>query len=321
MRATPRPGPNGQTLKETAPPSDEGVAWERVASDTQEAEARADTSPNGERQKQSASRMRPSLLEFRARERRRLLIVLGVVAAVIVIVLVATLVIALRGDGDKTDPRTDSPPPNTLYVSLKGKDGAFRTVREAVRKSKPGYRIVVLDGPIEEDYLNLASSLGVPKDLTLETEPGATVEWKLKRSVEKPPTTLVTLSHLDGFTLRGFTFDGVGRVKDLLMITGACPGLTIEDVKLRNFERNGVYIANCQGTSERPVTIRTVQISVAKPVEAGFAFDINPSIKDMRANQHIKVSNVTMDVTTKFTKDLWYLVKPDVNDKTVTLVR
>src|SRR5262249_37441515 len=153
---------------------------------------------------------------------------------------------------------------------------------------KPGYHIVVSDGPIEEDATILASNLGLPKDVTLEVEPGATVEWRLKRNIAQVPT-LLTISHVDGLTLRGFTFDGGDRVKDLLTVTGICPGLTIEDIKLKNFMHAGISIANCQGNSERPVRIQKVHFALSKPVEFGFVLDINPQIKDISVNRHIKI--------------------------------
>jgi hypothetical protein len=70
------------------------------------------------------------------------------------------------------------------------------------------------------------------------------------------------------------------------------------------------------------VTIKGVHISAGKQVETGFTFDINPTIKDMLVNQHIRVSNVTMDATTTFKKNLWHPTGPKVNDdKTVILIR
>src|SRR5262249_52175651 len=186
--------------------------------------------------------------------------------------------------------------------------------------AKPGYRVVVSDGPIEEDATILASNLGLPKDVTLETEAGATVEWRLRRSIAQAPSTLLTLSHVEGLTLRGFTFDGGNRIRDLLTVTGICPGLTIEDIKLKNFMRTGIAFGNCQGTAERPVTIRQIRLALDKPAETGFLFDINTQIKDISVNQHIKISDVSLNALTTFTTSkLWQLARPEVIDKTVIL--
>jgi serine/threonine protein kinase len=320
LKPVPRLGPNGQALKDTDTPAEESVAWERVAGETQKAAARTDTSPNGPRKMSSTSGLRPAFQEYRANERRRLLIVMAVVAGVIIIALTVTLILVLGGNKDKLDPALGGRPANTVYLSYRGKPGAATNLKDALRQAKAGYRIIVLDSPMEEEMW-LLENRGLPKDITLEADRGTTVVWKLRRSITKPQTALLTLSHVDGFTLRGFAFDGGGRVKDLLSITGICPGLKIEDITLKDFERTGITFGNCQGTSERPVTIRNVHIDVSKPVESGFAFDLNPQIKekDLSINKHILISKVTLASGTKFTKNLSQPAQPGVIDKTVIL--
>jgi serine/threonine protein kinase len=317
LQATPRPGPNGQTIKEVVAPAEERVAWERLAPETLETTARADTAPHGRAKAPQGSGLRMTLLEYRARERRRLLVVLGVVAVVVVAAAIVTLILAFGDKGGGGNSGTSSPS-NTWYVSRSGKDGAFKDLRSALRQAKAGWHVVVRDGPIEDEGLMLSSQSGFPKDVTLEVEPGAIVEWRLKRSIAQPPTTLLMLSHLDGFTLRGFTFDGEGRVRNLLALTGICPGVVLEDLKLRNFEHAAVAISNCQGTSERPLVIRNVQISAPKP-EFGFVFDINPKIRDIPVNSWITIANVSVDASTKVSKQLFFPVRPEVNDKTIKL--
>jgi serine/threonine protein kinase len=318
MKPTPRPGPNGQTVKESvkesASPVEEGVAWERVASETLESGPRADTSPDRGK-KPSASGLRPTLQEYRAHERQRLLIVMGVVAAVVIVALIVTLFIAFRGDPNKESGPVGNPP-GTLYVSFKGKEGALRSLREAFPRAKPGYHIVVADGPIEEDAIVMSGQLGLHKDITLEAETGVAVEWRLRRNVVQMPETLVSISHVDGLTIRGFTFDGGGRIKDLISIGGICPGLTLEDIKLKNFLRTGISFVNCQGTSDRPITVRGIHFS-SKAVESGFSFDIKPSIKDIGINQHIRITNVTQDAGMTFAKKLSAPARPEVIDKSV----
>src|SRR5262249_14950633 len=119
LKPVPRLGPNGQAYKESEPPSEESVAWERVAADTQDAAARADTPSDGSRNKNTTSGLRPSLQEYRANERRRLLIVVGVVAAIAILALVITLIIVLRGDTSKTNTGTNETPPNIVYVNAR----------------------------------------------------------------------------------------------------------------------------------------------------------------------------------------------------------
>jgi serine/threonine protein kinase len=320
MKPTPRP--NGQTVKETATPVEEGVAWERVASETLESGPRADTSPDRTRKKTPASGLRPSLQEYRAHEWRRLLMVMGVVAVVVIVALIVTLVIVFRGGNGKTDLGPNAPAANTIYVSFKGKEAGSRPLRDAFHKAKAGYRIVVLDGPIEEDGVGLSEQFGLPQDITLEAEAGVPVEWRLRRNITQIPEALISIAHVHGLTLRGFTFDGGGRIKDLIKIAGNCPGLTLENIKLKNFERTGISFVNCQGTSEKPVIVRGVHLAASKPVECGFSFSMNPAINDLGINQHIRISGVTQDAGMSFNNKLnrlSYPERPEVIDKTVIM--
>jgi serine/threonine protein kinase len=316
MRPTPRPGPHGQTIKESAPPGEEAVAWEQVAGETQEAAAAANTAPSGPRKISRSSALRPSIQAYRARERRRLLIVVTVVAAVAIISLTITLIIVLRGDTSKTNTGTNEPPSNMVYVDARGKQGASR-LREALRNAKPGHRIVV-SGPIEDPW-DLTNG-GVTKGVTLEADPGANIEWRVPLGSTKAQTTLLTLGFLEAFTLKGFTFDGGGQVRDLITIKGDSPGLVLEDIKLKNFQRAGISFLNCQGTSERPVLVRRIQfLASTKPADSGFIFDTNPQIKD-GINKHIEINKVTLDSGTKFSKGLVQPVQPGFIDKKTVIL-
>jgi serine/threonine protein kinase len=316
LQTTPRPGPNGQTLKESAAPREESVAWERLAPDTQEVEARADTAPNKPAKARSGSGLRMTLLEYRARERRRLLVVIGVVAAVVLLASIVTIVLALRDKGGSGNTGTPQAT-NTIYFSP-GKDAVYRDLKKALLATKPGWRVVVREGTIDDEGGTLISGQALPKDVTLEVEPGATVVWRLKRNIPQLANLLV-LSHVDGFTLRGFTFDGEGRIKDLLSMTGICPGVRLEDIKLRNFTRTGIAISNCQGTKDRPLTIRRVQISAPKPVESAVEFAINDKITDIPVNRFLEFFEISVDAKTQFTKQPIFPVRPEVIDKTVKL--
>src|SRR5262249_52117306 len=222
------------------------------------------------------------------------------------------------GSGDTGIPQ----PTNTVYFSRAGKDGAYKDLKAALRAAKPGSRVVFRDGPVEDDGTMLSSQSGFPKDVTLEVESGAPpVEWRLKKNITNPSPKLLILSHLDGFTLRGFTFDGDGRVRDLLEITGICPGVVLEDIKLKNFTHTGIAINNCQGTSQRPILIRNVQVSASlKTVESAITFDINTKIRDISVNRYITISNLNVDAATQFTsKQPIFPVRPEVIDKTIKL--
>jgi serine/threonine protein kinase len=325
---TPRTGANGQRRAQSkvtqVAPGEDSVGWERLAPDTEEPTARADTAPTGSKKGSTASGLRPSLAEYRVRERRRLILVVSIVSALLIIALVVTLILVFGGNSEP--PVSDNPPPpNVLYVSRSGKDGAHTNLTTAFRAARTRTHIIVRDGPLEEDIRILDSRLGAAKDVTLEGEQGANVVWRLRKNLP-PQSTLLTLSNLDGFTLRGFTFDGEGRVRDLLVLTGLCPGLKLEDLKLQNFQHAAVSILNCKGKEERPIIINQVQISSTGQPEAGVFFDISKTnqgapVNGIGINTFITISNVQFDPGTKFRdkNPAIFPARPDVIDKNVKL--
>jgi hypothetical protein len=242
--------------------------------------------------------------------------VLGVVAGVAAVALIATLLVVFREKPEKTDPGP-SAPPNTIYVSRTGKGSLESALESAFKVVKADGRIVVRDGPLEFAPRTIGPPYIIPKNVTLEAEPG--VEWRLRRGNVQSQPWLITLAHLDGFTLKGFTFDGENRVKDLIQVKGTCPGLVLEDLTLKNFERSGIFFLNCEGSRDRPVTIRKIYLSASKQVEAGFVFDLDQSIiKDIPVNRFITFGRVDQDARTKF-KSL-YSARPEViDDKSVNL--
>jgi hypothetical protein len=207
----------------------------------------------------------------------------------VLLMLAVTLFFVLRG-GDTPNP-SPPPPSSKLYVSRQGKDGAHRTIAAALRAAKPGYQIIVRDGPIEEEPAILDSKLGMPRGITLESEPGANVVWRLRKNISQF-NTLLSLSNVDNFCLRGFTFDGENRVRDLLYLTGDCPGLTLEDLKLIGFQRSAIHVVNCQGKSGSPVAIRRLHVEGGKDAVSCFLWEISAKVPTIPVNRFIETSDI-----------------------------
>jgi hypothetical protein len=67
--------------------------------------------------------------------------------------------------------------------------------------------------------------------------------------------------HASGFHLKGaITLDGSGVVTDLVQISLLCPGLTLEDLNLKNFARSAIAVVNGAGNERQP--IRLVNLTV-----------------------------------------------------------
>jgi hypothetical protein len=149
-----------------------------------------------------------------------------------------------------------SPPPAVRLIPAKaGQARDFSTLAEALTHVKTGDRLLVLADTLDAP-LSLKGDAGLPPGVILEgrARDGQAVRW-LPPLDYPPEQPLLTLQGLAGWTLRGFEFDGEHRLDDLVVLSGHCPGLTLENVQLEGFCRCGVWIHNCQGDDEQPVSL------------------------------------------------------------------
>jgi hypothetical protein len=277
-----------------AVPDDESVAWEQLTPDTADAKAKGDTDPNPAARSSSRARL-AAVATQSARDRRRLFWVIGIVSGVMILGVIIALIVALVSGN--SDPNKGGPPPSTgpktLQVSRAGADGTFRWLSQALNQAKSGDRIVVLDGPIEEPLLIAIRGSKRLQDVTLEAAEGAEVVWKLPANSAEA-NQIVTLATLQNFVLRGFTFDGGGKVNDLIVLTDDCSGLALEKLKLKGFKRSGILLANCKGSAGRPITISRLRVFSTNATDAALFFQINPGF-EIRTNQHITVPDLHIE--------------------------
>ncbi len=151
----------------------------------------------------------------------------------------------------------------------------FPSLREAVRSAKSGDRLVVR-GSLLSEALDLSEGDGVPKDLTIEginpKGKGQPVRWQASKDLS-PGRALLDVSGLEGFKLKGFLFDGQGRVAELIRLSGRGAGGILEDLQIEGATRAGIVLRGWAGESSRPSTIRKVWFSTADESEAAIVFD------------------------------------------------
>jgi serine/threonine protein kinase len=271
-----------------------GIAWERLTSDTDNPTARADTAVHGPRSHVSTVdqiRQHPYFWYFAA------------AGIFLLIVLIGVLWAMFRGSpAPKTS--SSSRASRTLYVTASphpalspgGRGGGergdtFLTIGEALLRARPGDHIVVQKEVHEEQLLLLDGRWG--NRVTIEGEgPGGTrVLWRMPRAIKDPKAPFLELFKVEDLHLKGFTLDGDNRVDDLVSLFGRCPGLTLDDVVFRGFNRCAVNISHCSGRADRPVSLVGLRVATAKKVEAALRFGFRQNIIDPRGNDHIRVVN------------------------------
>jgi serine/threonine protein kinase len=258
-----------------------GVPWESYTSDTDNPTARVDTVV------QSLQKRTTTLERLKEHPYFWYFVAGGVFLLISTIGILWALI---HGSSESKAPPTSRLIPRTIYVtdSKEGKD-EFPTIHDALRRVRPGDRIIVRKD-VHEEHLQIEDRRWT-KSVTIEGQApdGGRVIWRLpSNSKEK---VLLELHNTEGLTVKGFTLDGEGRLDDLAVLFGQCPDLILEDIHFQGFKRSAVDILHCAGSTEQPVILKGLRAIVGTKAEAALLFGFRESIVKPRGNEHIRVSD------------------------------
>lgn len=294
--AVPKPRPAAaaaaQAVAEKPAQRDQGPIWEKLASDTQDLSGRADTAPNSPRliaKKTTLVKPRSAAIEWLA----KLPVRTWIAAAGTTIVLFAAVVWWIWSRG--TPATVNVSPSSRIHVVSTRPNliNAFRTVAQALAQAQAGDRIQVVDEELEE-ALTLHDR---DFDVTLEAAhpEGKPVTWRFPAALDADEPAF-RLERVRNFKLKGFTFDGNHRARSLMLLTGDCSGLVLEDANFKNFQRYGLLVANCAGSERAPVRLTRLRFLTTQPsVESAVLFLTNPAIHTPPANEHITVAECRIE--------------------------
>jgi hypothetical protein len=198
--------------------------------------------------------------------------------------------------------------------------GAFPSIQHALRESKPGDKIVLLD-PVHVESLVVDGVFG-PTAVTIEAAEGINVRWVSPAS-HGSDEPIIRLTGSPGFLLKGngIQIDGQNRHKALIFISGFCPGLTVENLELKNFVRNAVTMASCIGETKFPVRLRNLRTSSSnESVSAGIIFEFDASNKSKRKSNFVSIEHCRFEgLPTHVTEPV--LQQPEFIAENVRVVR
>jgi hypothetical protein len=172
----------------------------------------------------------------------------------------------------------------TLVVSkLATGENAFTSILSAIRAARSGDVVELADESWEEN-VDITAKIHTA-GITLRAAPGKKVIWTFKPGQEKKP--LLMLSGARDFTLNGegITLDGKGKMSQLVLLTGVCPGLTISQLQLKGYQEHGVKIMNCAGQENKNVRLSHLWPDQSAP-EKSFAIylDANSQVSPNQNN-------------------------------------
>jgi hypothetical protein len=268
---------------------EEPFPWEPLlASDTNELAAQLDTPSISRRAGTSTSSRRTggASAVFAAHASRWLWWALAV------ILILALLAGALAAAYWFFNPTVEVPSPTQKVLVPRtfkvGKNNRFHTVQEALAHVGPNDRILLQDQIITEDLLVDARSERL-KQITIESEDPT--RWVIWRPKSKNPSYLAVLNNIEGWQLQGITFDGQDRCSSgVVLISGRCPGATLDNIQLVGFKKKGLVFINCEGETTRPATLWRMVITAptgGEPADCAVSFGLDKTIISASSNRNI----------------------------------
>jgi serine/threonine protein kinase len=154
----------------------------------------------------------------------------------------------------------------------------------ALKKARPGDRILL--------EVDIQECVTVDKHgIIIEAAPGKNIVWKFPEK-EANATKLITIYAPD-VTIKGITLDGSNKTQALVQLYSSCPGVKLEDLKMRNTKDFDILIANCQGEETNPVQLNNLQFDTPATAQSAVRFIITDGHKTIRTNRFITFQNCT----------------------------
>jgi hypothetical protein len=205
-----------------------------------------------------------------ARARRRLYLIFGGAGLVALLLGVFFLVKVLTKPVEKPQEPPKVVGPTTYYV---GPDEEIRTIGGALLRVRRGDTIIVRADVIREMIQIDAQKARSLKGVRILADEKQRVVWK-PFDKPNPDAKLLSLEDADDFVIKGFDFDGEGKIKTLVGLLCDCRNIHFEDVKFRGYLETGMRFTNC--TSPQKKNEEPKKSEVSKRVEVSKAEFTSP---------------------------------------------
>lgn len=178
--------------------------------------------------------------------------------------------------------------------TVDGTDGpdTVRTIAAAIRKARPGDRIVIRVPTIEETMVFDGKALG-RGDITIESGlPGGEPVLWVPPFNASPSSPVVDIKGYAGATFRNIIFDGQNRVETMVRCTGSCPGTTFDRVHFRGCAKTALRLAHAVGDADRPIVVQNSRFQSSGQTENAIKFYSSATNQPVR---HVRVANCSAD--------------------------
>jgi serine/threonine protein kinase len=204
----------------------------------------------------------------------------GIVLGLLLGIAILAWMFSSRTNGT-TSLRTE---PLVYLVNSHGDNNAAKSISEVLdrlrRTHRQTARIIVQDDLAESEV-----NIDVP-NVRIEAEDGKTIRWKPAPAAKTAPANLFTVNKAKNVEIRGFILDGDNRVDILVKLYHRCPGVKLENLKLVNFKKYGIWVSNSEG-GDGPdrIQLQKLDFVVAQKEQTGVFFSINAKIDGISKNR------------------------------------
>jgi hypothetical protein len=277
-KPTANPPKPAAAVVQPAREEDDSPVWDQLAPETEEHAAHAQTTPKSGNRSASFKKLLPGSVHA-DKDRRKMWLVVGIVGAVVTLGIVVICLIAFHKSNDPARSDNKAGSGTVRGPLVVSKNGDIRSVRQALLQAASGDHIVLRDDVIEEPSLTGLGQTYKARNVTIETEGGKRVEWRVPDDA-KADYPILEFATAEGWRLQGnIVFDGRGLVDYVVALRGDCPGLALQDVEIKGFKKAGIRVMNCAGSADRHVQMSGLRGSGAANAEAGIAFEIRQNYR------------------------------------------
>lgn len=176
----------------------------------------------------------------------------------------------------------DAPPAKALQVTSKGGSGTHKTIKSAILAGGSDSHIVIMDEEHQEQF-EIEGTQGL-RNITIEgwstTNQPIVLGYSQSSDATKP---LITLSNAAGVKLKNVLLRGNATDVEVLKCNGECPGMSITNVGITNYGRQGLVLQHFTGSKEQPA--RLTQLKSWTDKEKDSAVRVEGNCRDIVIEQ------------------------------------
>jgi serine/threonine protein kinase len=192
----------------------------------------------------------------------------------------------------KPAPAAAPPAVREWNVDLADGPNSSRTIAAAIRKARPGDRILIKVPTVRETVVFDGKTMGCG-DITIESGlPGGEPILWVPPAGSSASTTLVDIMGYSGITFRNVIFDGQNRLDTVIRCADSSPGVVFDRVHFRGASKAALRLASAAGQADQPIVVQNSRFQSGSRSEAAILL---ASAGPSQPVQFVRITNCTAD--------------------------